>query len=167
MGKKQNNLGKYFPVLGIGMGYEELIFMNLMPKYYSIAIKEKIKFIKNKINQEWAYSADRSGHNPNKPSDEMVKASDVYMATPLTLTDTPGIFGSKISEADKKLWAKKPVCYTTPGWAMNAKSKKIDKIKEFLEINSIVKHRNRKRNISICIHLKNIHFMEWPFIQKR
>ena len=156
--KKQNNLGKYFPVLGIGMGYEELIFMNLMPKYYSIAIKEKIKFIKNKINQEWAYSADRSGHNPNKPSDEMVKASDVYMATPLTLTDTPGIFGSKISEADKKLWAKKPVCYTTPGWAMNAKSKKIDKIKEFLEINSIVKHRKSKTE-----YINMYSFKEYPF----
>ena len=142
--KKQNNLGKYFPVLGIGMGYEELIFMNLMPKYYS------------KITDSKSVWADiPAGY---KPTDELVKASDTYWASPLILTDTPGIFGSKISKADQKLWAKKPVCYTTPGWAMNAKSKKIDKIKEFLEINSIVKHRKLKTE-----YINIYSFKEFPF----
>ena len=120
--KKQNNMGNYFPILGIGMGYEELIFMNLMPNYYSkiSGSKSAMDFTEDQI-----------------PSNEMVQASETYWAAPFTLTDTPGIFGS-ISKADKKLWATKPVCYTTPGWAMNTKGKKIDKIKEFLEINSIM-----------------------------
>jgi len=45
--KQQNNMGTYFPVLGIGMGYEELIFMNLMPKFYT-----KITDSKSKIRNE-------------------------------------------------------------------------------------------------------------------
>jgi len=142
--KKQNNLGKYFPVLGIGMGYEELIFMNLMPEYYS-------EFTNSK--SVWADLP--AGY---KPTDELVKASDTYRATPLTLTDTPGIFGSKISKADRKLWATNPVCYTTPGWAMNAKSKKIDKLKEFLEINSIVKEQKSKAE-----YINIYSFKEYPF----
>jgi hypothetical protein len=142
--KKQNNLGKYFPVLGIGMGYEELIFMNLMPEYYS-------EFTNSK--SVWADLP--AGY---KPTDELVKASDTYRATPLTLTDTPGIFGSKISKADRKLWATNPVCYTTPGWTMNAKSKKIDKLKEFLEINSIVKEQKSKAE-----YINIYSFKEYPF----
>ena len=141
--KKQNNLGNYFPILGIGMGYEELIFMNLMPNYYSkvSGSKSAMDFTEEQI-----------------PSNEMVKAADTYWAAPLTLTDTPGIFGSKISKKDQKLWATKPVCYTTPGWAMNTKGKKIDKIKEFLEINSIVKHKKLKTE-----YINIYSFKEFPF----
>ena len=140
--KKQNNMGNYFPVLGVGMGYEELIFMNLMPNYYS-----KISDSKSALdfNEE------------QMPADEMVKAAETYWAAPLTLTDTPGIFGA-ISKENKKLWASKPVCYTTPGWAMNTKGKKIDKIKGFLEINSTIKHKKLKTEFI------NIYsFKEFPF----
>jgi len=142
--KKQNNLGNYFPILGIGMGYEELVFMNLMPKYYS-------KF--SDLKSEWSDILDAY-----KPTDELVRASDTYWASPLILTDTPGIFGSKISKAKQKLWATKPVCYTTPGWALNVKSKKIYELKEFLEINSIVKDRKLKTE-----YINIYSFKEFPF----
>ena len=138
--KKQNKTGTYFPVLGIGMGYEELIFMNLMPNYYS-----KITGSKSVMD----FTSDEM------PADEMVKASDTYTATPFKLTDTPGIFGSKLSTSDKKLFATNNVCYTTPGWVMNAKGKKIKKIKEFIEINSISKQKNE--------YINAYSFKEFPF----
>ena len=140
--KKQNNMGNYFPVLGIGMGYEELIFMNLMPNYYS-NISDSKEILGSTQEQMSA--------------DEMVKAADTYWSAPLTLTDTPGIFGS-ISKENKKIWASKPVCYTTPGWAMNTKGKKIDKIKAFLEINSVIKNKKLKTEF-----LNIYSFKEFPF----
>jgi hypothetical protein len=71
---------------------------------------------------------------------------------------TPGIFGSQISPEEKKLWASKPVCYTTPGWAMNQKSKKLAKIKDFLEINATVKHKKLKTE-----YINLYSFKEFPF----
>ena len=141
--KQQNNLGNYFPVLGIGMGYEEMIFMNMMPNYY-------MKITNSKSAMDF--------DDEDTPQDEMVKASDVYWASPLKLTNTPGIFGQDISKEDQKLWSKKPVCYTTPGWAMNVKGKKISKIKEFLEINSITKHKKLKTE-----YINLYSFKEFPF----
>jgi len=140
--KIQNNMGNYFPVLGIGMGYEELIFMELMPQYYTgvTSSKKALEFTPEQI-----------------PSDEMVKSNETYLATPFVLTDTPGIF-KKIPESNKTLWETTDVCYMTPGWAMNAHGKKIKKITEFLEINSIV--TNKKLNTEYI----NVHsFKEYPF----
>jgi len=141
--KKQNNMGNYFPVLGIGMGYEELIFMNLMPKYYT-----QLKNSKSAL----AFTALQI------PNDEMVKAANTYNATPFKLTDSPGIFGKDLVEKDKKLFASKEVCYTTPGWALNANSKKINKMKEFIEINSISKNKKLKTE-----YINAYSFKEYPF----
>ena len=141
--KKQNNMGNYFPVLGIGMGYEELIFMNLMPKYYT-----QLKNSKSAL----AFTALQI------PNDEMVKAANTYNATPFKLTDSPGIFGKDLVEKDKKLFASKEVCYTTPGWALNAHSKKINKMKEFIEINSISKNKKLKTE-----YINAYSFKEYPF----
>ena len=140
--KKQNNLGNYFPVLGIGMGYEELIFMNLMPNYYSrvTGTKSAMNFTDEEI-----------------PKDEMVKVADTYFASPFKLTDTPGIYGN-ISKDDKKLFATKDVCYTTPGWVMNTKGEKISKIKEFIDINSVGKNKHLKTE-----YINAYSFKEYPF----
>ena len=141
--KKQNNMGNYFPLLGIGMGYEELVFMNLMPKYYS-----GLNNPKNAMN----FDAE------TVPTDEMVEATEMYTASPLILTDTPGIFGEMISKADKKLWSTHDVCYTTPGWALNMNSKKVAKMKEFLEINSVAKNKKLKTE-----YINIYSFKEFPF----
>ena len=140
--KKQNNLGNYFPVLGIGMGYEELIFMNLIPNYYSrvTGSKSSLDFTDEEI-----------------PKDEMVKVADTYFASPFKLTDTPGIYGD-ITKDDKKLFATKDVCYTTPGWVMNTKGKKIEKIKKFIEINSVGKNKHLKTE-----YINAYSFKEFPF----
>jgi len=144
--KRKNNNGNYFPLLGIGMGYEEMIYMNLIPKYY-LAKDGDIN-----IN-----SSSNDTFTTNAPMDIMVQVSDKSWTSPFTLTLTPGIFGSKISHEEKKLWASNPVCYTTPGWAMNPNSKTIAKIKDFLEINAIAKHKKLKEYINIYS------FKEFPF----
>jgi len=141
--KKQNNNGVYFPVLGIGMGYEELIFMNLMPKYYG-----QIHNSKSALDFE----------DSNIPKDEMVKAADTYYATPFKLTDTPGIFGDKLSKEDQKLFASSDVCYTTPGWSMNTKGTKMKEINKFIEVNSIVKNKKLKTE-----YINAYSFKEYPF----
>ena len=141
--KKQNNMGNYFPLLGIGMGYEELMFMTLMPKYY-------IKLTTSKSAMD--FSSDEV------PSDEMTKAADTYAATPFKLTDTPGIFGKDLIEKDKKLFSSKPVCYTTPGWALNGKGNKVEKMKEFVEINSFARNEKLKTN-----YINAYSFKEFPF----
>ena len=138
--KKQNSTGTHFPVLGIGMGYEELIFMNLMPNYYDKLIGSK-SVMNFTIEEE--------------PVDEMVKVSDNYFTSSFKLTDTPGIFGSELSTDDKKLFATNNVCYTTPGWVMSAKGNKIKKIKEFIEINSIIKQKKE--------YINAYSFKEFPF----
>ena len=140
--KKQNNMGNYFPLLGIGMGYEELMFMTLMPKYY-------IKLTTSKSAMDFS--------SQQIPSDEMTKAADTYTATPFKLTDTPGIFG-ELEEKDRKQFSSNQVCYTTPGWALNSKGKKIAKMKEFVEINSIA--RNEKLKTS---YINAYSFKEYPF----
>jgi len=141
--KQQNNLGNYFPILGIGMGYEEMIFMNLMPKYYT-----KLKSEKSAMNFSVA----------QVPSDEMVQASETYKATPFKLTDSPGIFGKELSDKDQKSFATQNVCYTTPGWAMNAKGKKIEDIKKFIEINSLAVNSKLKTT-----YINAYSFKEYPF----
>ncbi len=141
--KQQNNMGTYFPVLGIGMGYEELIFMNLMPKFYT-----KITDSKSVMN----YDVD------DIPSDEMVKMADKYLASPFVLNNTPGIFEKGISKDEMKLFASDNVCYTTPGWAMNSKGNKIKKITDFLEINSLGKNKKTRKN-----YINAYSFKDFPF----
>ena len=85
--KKQNRMGTYFPVLGIGMGYEELIFMHQYPKYYS-----QIKDSKTAM----------SNNKPFNPK-EMVEISKTYTSNPFKLTSNPGIFGRKLSKKDQKI----------------------------------------------------------------
>ena len=121
--KKQNRMGTYFPILGIGMGYEELIFMHIYPKYYS-----QIKDSKTAMSKKQSF-------NPK----EMVEISKTYTSNPFKLTGNPGIFGRNISKTDQKIFATNNVCYTTPGWALNAKSKNVKQFETFLEINSIGK----------------------------
>jgi len=141
--KKQNNIGNYFPVLGIGMGYEELIFMSLMPNYYKrlTGSKSAMEFSDEEI-----------------PSDEMIQMADAYGAAPLRLTDSAGIFGKDLSIKDKKLFATNKVCYTTPGWAMDSKGSKIKKMKELLEINSLGKGKKLKTE-----YINAYSFKDFPF----
>ncbi len=93
--KKQNRMGTYFPVLGIGMGYEELIFMHQYPKYYS-----QIKDSKTAMSKTAPF-------NPK----EMVEMAKTYISTPLKLTSNPGIFGRELSKKDQKIFATNKVCY--------------------------------------------------------
>ena len=140
--KKQNRMGTYFPVLGIGMGYEELIFMHQYPKYYS-----QIKDSKTAMSNDKPF-------NPK----EMVEISKTYTSNPFKLTSNPGIFGRKFSKKDQKIFATNKVCYTTPGWALNAKSKNVKQFETFLEINSIGK--NKKLNTE---YINAYSFKELPF----
>uniref|UniRef100_A0A6C0C3H0 folate gamma-glutamyl hydrolase n=1 Tax=viral metagenome TaxID=1070528 RepID=A0A6C0C3H0_9ZZZZ len=141
--KKQNNNGIYFPVMGVGMGYEELIFMNLMTKYY-----DGISDSKSAMDFD----------NSEIPSDEMVKASNSYSASPFILTDTPGIFAKELTKEEIQLFSSKNICYTTPGWAMNPKGEKIKKIKDFLDINSLGRNQKLKTE-----YINAYSFKDYPF----
>lgn len=140
--KNQNRIGNYFPVLGIGMGYEELIYMHLYPKYYS-----QLKNSKTAMSNSKPF-------NPN----EMVQISGKYESMPFKLTNNPGIYGQKFSKKDKKIFATNNVCYTTPGWGMNSNSKIVKKFEKFIEINSIGKNRKLKSE-----YINAYSFKDYPF----
>ena len=112
--KKQNNLGVYFPVLGIGKGYKDLIVMNIRHNNY----KEDAT-LKSIMNLE---------------KDDIIKGDDAYFSTPFKLTNTPGIYGDGISKTDKKQFATNNVCYNTPGWLVNVNGSTSNIIKKFIKV---------------------------------
>ena len=136
--KKENHQNRYFPLLGIGTGYEELFFMGNKPHYYQklSTIEDSMKFLENE-----------------KPDNELVMLSDKTLLEPLKLTKTPGNFESYISSKDKKVWGKTKVCYNTSGLGLNVKA-----FPDFLEINA--KSKNAKYNTEYATIYS---FKEMPF----
>jgi len=135
---KENHQNRYFPLLGIGSGYEELFFMATRPNYY-----KKLSTIENSM----------TFNEDEKPDNELVILSDKTILQPLSLTKTPGNFGLHISDKDKKIWSKTKVCYNTSGFGLNAKA-----FPDFLEINAKV--RNAKYNNE---YVSIYSFKELPF----
>ena len=145
---QQNNKGIYFPLLGIGIGYEELVFMKTKPKYY-----------------EGLTSSDSAllFKGDELPSDEMVQIADEYKSGVLKFTDTPGIFGKQISKKNRTLWAKTKMLYTTPGWGLNNKGKYVKKLHDFLEINAIGKNNKLKTEFITMYSFKDMPFYGFSF----
>lgn len=136
--KKENHRNRYFPLLGIGTGYEELFFMATRPNYY-----KKLSTIENSM----------TFNEGEKPDNELVTLSDKTTMQPLSLTKTPGNFVSYISDKDKKIWSKTKVCYNTSGLGLNARA-----FPDFLEINA--KAKNSKYNTE---YVSIYSFKELPF----
>ena len=96
--KYENHQDNYFPLLGIGMGYEELYFMEANTNYYKNLGTGK-RFSSNKLN-------------------DLVKIP--VKRRPLRLTKTLDKF-ARFSKKDIKSWSKNKVMYSTNHYGINVK----------------------------------------------
>ena len=131
--KHQNHQDKYFPLLGIGKGYEELYFMEAETNYYkNLSMNKKGK--KYKLNNELI-----------KISDKLIKNRVLRLIKPLSKFNP-------FSKKDVQLWGKKKVIYSTAYYGINIHKKKHD----FLTIHA----KSRKNNNELAMLYS---FKEYPF----
>ena len=141
--KVQNKRGTYFPLMGIGMGYEELVFMHTVPHYYSKLTT---------TDDAMSISEDQVSKT------EMVDMAQEYLSVPLHLTKNPGVFGTAFTEKQKKEWSKTPVLYTGPGWGFNADDSSKKRWEGFLEVNATNVNKKLKTKV-----ISLYSFKDYPF----